>query len=384
MEGYYRSMIEQLPEEAEYFVQEYKDNMLSIEEMRKIHEQQQKEWGSHTARYINLSKDANTGLFYANVCSLIHEGLLHDHLMVEQLYAKKEHVDWQRVTDGYDYREIKWIRDVLTHPLVWVPTEEVENECVVVGKVAREEPRPDAISDRDIYTFCWNLEQTGLLWFADTMPVLEDVRQFGRLEYDKIPEDMVLWDRLMCGHLFKTSPRQMQQHIEYIAEHRGAAKAVELVERFREDWQDIITLRLFKLFEAEEYEVQRLHRAMFEEMDRQLRIWKSKAAPTPTPVEEVATLKLDEVFSLRYRKTDDYGRLLDFLDSERKLASDGDWARYALAMYGAKIFLHRPATFKLWLEQFGKLFERKVAYQEPNKLRRSTCEKSIEVYLPTW
>lgn len=62
MEGFYRSMIEQLPEEAEYFVQEYKDNMLSIEEMRKIHEQQQKEWGSHTTRYVNLSKDANTEL----------------------------------------------------------------------------------------------------------------------------------------------------------------------------------------------------------------------------------------------------------------------------------------------------------------------------------
>lgn len=67
MEGYYRTMIEQLPEEAESFVQEYKDNTLSIEEMRQIHEQQQKEWGYHTIRDINLIKDANTGLYYAQV-----------------------------------------------------------------------------------------------------------------------------------------------------------------------------------------------------------------------------------------------------------------------------------------------------------------------------
>ena len=58
MEGYYRSMIEQLPEEAEYFVQEYKDNMLSIEEMRKIHEQQQKEWGMARAELFSWRKTA--------------------------------------------------------------------------------------------------------------------------------------------------------------------------------------------------------------------------------------------------------------------------------------------------------------------------------------
>lgn len=277
MEGYYRSMIEHLPEDADYFVQEYKDNTLSIEEMRQIHDQQQKEWGYHTVRDINLIKDKETGLYYAHVFSMCHQGLLYEHLMLEQLYAQKENVDWQRVTDGYDYREIKWIRDILTHPLVWVPVEEVENECVVVGKVAREEPRPDAISDRHIYTFCWELEKKGLLWFADTMPVLNDVHQVGRLEYEKLPEDMVLWDRLICGHLFKTNPNNMHRNIEYIAEQRGAAKAVEIVERFREDWQDILTLRLFNLWEAEDFEVQRLHRAMFEEMDRQLRIWKKKA-----------------------------------------------------------------------------------------------------------
>ena len=31
------------------------------------------------------------------------------------------------------------------------------------------------------------------------------------------------------------------------------------------------------MWEAEDYEIQRLHRAMFDEMDRQLRIWKKKA-----------------------------------------------------------------------------------------------------------
>ena len=277
MDGYYKMIIEELmPEEADYFVQLYKDNMLSIEEMRKIHEQQQKEWISHPERKIDLEKDAKTGLYYAEVGSLFRQGLLYEHLMVEQLYAQKEHVDWKRVTDGYDYREIEWIRNILTRPLVWIPAEEIENNCVVVGKVAREEPMPNAISSFGIYQFCGELEQAGLLCFADTMPVLADVRQFGRQQYKNIPEDMVLWDRLMCGPLFKSNPRNMLQHIDYIAKHHGAAKAIEIVEKFREDWQDIVTLGVFEIREAEDSEVELLHRAMFEEMDRQLRIWKKK------------------------------------------------------------------------------------------------------------
>lgn len=277
MNSYYKMMIEELmPEEADYFVQLYKDNMLSIEEMRKIYEQQQEEWVSHPKLNIDLEKDAKTGLYYAEVGSLFSQGKLYDHLMVEQLYAQKEHVDWQRVTDGYDYREIEWIRDILTHPLVWIPAEEIANDYVVVGNVAREEPMPNAINSFGIYEYCRKLEKDGLLCFADTMPVLADVHQCGRLEYKNIPEDMVLWDRLMCGPLFKSNPRNMLLHIDYIAKHRGAAKAIEIVERFREDWQDIVTLGVFEIQEAEDSEVERLHRAMFEEMDRQLRIWKKK------------------------------------------------------------------------------------------------------------
>jgi hypothetical protein len=321
MRDYYRTMIENFPEDAECFVQEYKDNTLSIEEMRNIHKQQQNDWGNHTIRDINLKKDTNTGLYYVLVDSKLHQGLLYEHLMLEQLYAQKEHADWQRVTDGYDYREINWIRDLLTNPLVWVPTEEVENDYVVVGKVAREEPRPDAIDDREIYSFCWELEKMGLLWFADTLPVLKDVRA-SFLKYDNIPEDMILWDRLMCNHLFKGDPRDMRRNINYIAEHRGAAKAAEIVERFREDWQDIITLKLFDMQEAEDFEVQRLHKSMFEEMDRQLRIWKKKAA---TENENAAQFKVPDGREPENRPDDKVAAAIKAVYQE-KICKQADWA----------------------------------------------------------
>jgi hypothetical protein len=311
---YYKTMIGNLPYEEENLIQEYKDNILSIEVMRSIYEQQQKDWGCHTARDINLKRDEKTGLYYAEVDSIFHQGLLYNHLMIEQLYAQKEHVDWQRVTDGYDYREIEWIRHILTHPLVWVPAEEVGIECVVVGKVAREEePISRVANDYDISIFCWRLNGSGALWFADNMPVLEDVHQVGRCEYDNLPEDMLLWDRLACGPLFKSYPINLRQNIDYIAEERGPAKAIELVERFREDWQDIITLKLFNMSDAEDYEVQRLHKAMFEEMDRKLRIWKRK-------VEEENHDKVPDISEAP--KTRDYKLLVKWLEQEKKNGHD--------------------------------------------------------------
>jgi hypothetical protein len=75
--------------------------------------------------------------------------------------------------------------------------------------------------------------------------------------------------------------------------------------------------------------------------------------------------------------------LLQFLEQERKEASDADWARYALAIYEADVFVHRPRGFNNWLPVFCQLFGREVAYQVPNKLKRTACERDISAYLPT-
>lgn len=110
----------------------------------------------------------------------------------------------------------------------------------------------------------------------------------------------------------------------------------------------------------------------------ELQVPKETAKTTPTEADFEAT------FSMRFRRTEEYGRLRHFMEQERTEASNADWARYALALYEADIFVRRPRTFKVWLPRFSMLFERKASYQEPNKLKRTACQRDIIAYLPNW
>ena len=93
--------------------------------------------------------------------------------------------------------------------------------------------------------------------------------------------------------------------------------------------------------------------------------------------------KTEDVFSIPYQRTSDYPLLINFLNAEKKDCKDGEWARYALAIYRhKKVFQKRPTTFKNWLPVFCAMFGRDVNYQEPNKLDRVKNEKDIELYLP--
>ena len=269
MADYYRSMVENMPEEADYFVQDYQDNILSIEEMRELYEQQQKEWGVHYKQNTNLVKDEKTGLYRCEYSFLNNGELLYVHLMAEQLYAIKDEVDWQFVTNNYSYEDIERLTHILSNRLAWVPASEVSHQCVVVGKVAREEEPPLDHYDRDVYRFRYDLLQKGLSWFADELPHGE--------RNSTIPEDMLLWNRLAGGRLFSGWNCDLEQNLRWIAENKGASLAADLVERFREDWEDIKTLRLFSIEGASEAAIEKVRRTMFEGIDRQLRIWKKQA-----------------------------------------------------------------------------------------------------------
>ena len=105
---------------------------------------------------------------------------------------------------------------------------------------------------------------------------------------------------------------------------------------------------------------------------------KQPAAPTSS-----SKPKPEEVFHILYQKTDDYLHLLTFLNQDKTACSDADWARHALAIYRhPKTLIDRPATFKKWLSVFCDLFDRQVAYRDPNKLDRTKSQKQIEPFLP--
>ena len=91
--------------------------------------------------------------------------------------------------------------------------------------------------------------------------------------------------------------------------------------------------------------------------------------------------ELEATFMPAYLYSSDGKLLIGFLQSEREVASDGDWARYALAIYRhKKVFVKQPRGFTKWLPIFCTMFGRNVAYQEPNKLDRAKSERDIEIY----
>ena len=268
---YYHSLENNFPEEA---LAEFKHNLLSISDMREAYNKRREDWGVHTEYNINLQVDKKTGLYYVDHDFVLCEDLLINHLLVEQLFEKKNKVDWKRVTNCYDYKVLDKIHHLLTTPLVWFPTEDVGDECVVVGKVAEELDPPENFSFQDgRYGFYREMRDQGLIWFANTLPQIGDIYNTNR--YEKLPVGMVLWDRLLYGGFMN-----LHDTMEFIVENSSYAKAVEIVERFRMAWPNIIKLNLFDIRKLKEYEVERHRLELFDNMEPYLEGWKTQIENT--------------------------------------------------------------------------------------------------------
>ncbi len=326
--------------------------------------------------------------------------LLYRHIIAEQLLADYQNVDWYEVT-LYTVYNILNVAELWMHPLVDCTWESI-CKLAIVGDIAKEEYAPDR--KKEIRKVLDLIFRNRVLWFADhPFELAEDALFIGMTKgmwawffltqgYNDLIDKVLNGERLDESEICACEPFNvfvLRENLNYIAKERNGVTAALLLRKLQEQWPKIKLWKAGGLDEMKEEDIIQFEQALFHGFDDLLAEWergKEQEAVKPEEVEVAQTEKpnMDDVFSLRYRKTDDYGRLLDFLDNERKTASDGDWSRYALALYGAKIFVNKPNSFKRWLEQFGKLFEREVAYQEPNKLRRSRCKKSIEAYLPTW
>lgn len=111
-------------------------------------------------------------------------------------------------------------------------------------------------------------------------------------------------------------------------------------------------------------------------------------APAPAPAQPVTSTttskpRAEDVFHILYLQSDAFHHLMTMLNQEKTDCSDGDWARHALAIYRhPKALIDRPATFKKWLKTFCDMFDRQVAYRDPNKLDRTKSKKQIDSFLP--
>ncbi|MBO7458575.1 MAG: hypothetical protein J6T80_04900 [Paludibacteraceae bacterium] len=327
---------------------------------------------------MELLLDERNGLYYTEQISVASAELLINHCIVEQCMEHRGKVDWERVTDKYDYRLIDKIERLYTSPLTWVyPAEKIGHNGLVWGLMAAPETCEERLFLSN-HEFFKNLRELAIRWFAINLPTKKDIRGTEG-EYYYIPNDIILWDRLCSSaHAFDSrgpifNPLTLQKNIELIAENIGSGRAAQIVRLLREDWPDIKALKLFGLKELTTEQIEEFEQCLFAGMDRNLRKWEDKA-----PV----SASLEDIFNLRFRRTDEFHRFLKFLEQEKKDASDADWARYALAIYEADVFIHRPAGFKKWLPIFCELFGRKVDYQDPNKLKRTNCKRDISAFLP--
>lgn len=100
--------------------------------------------------------------------------------------------------------------------------------------------------------------------------------------------------------------------------------------------------------------------------------------------EEKPTQKqLENIFTIDFLRSNYGVPLINFLRSEKEIASDTDWARHALAISEhKKILREKYRGFTEWLPRFCELFGRTVKYTEPNKLRKRASRHNINVYLP--
>ncbi len=251
--------------------EDFNSKRLTIEEMRVIFEEKQKTSDWLEGYCADLLKDEQTGLYYTDYIFAHSANTLYDHLMAEQLWLNRKQVDWKRVTRWYDPEQINRINQLLRSPLLWVDPMPFETNCVIVGKVAQEVT--PGWSDGVLMDWHQQMFEENLLWFADTMPVADDVNIY---RYHRLPKDMLLWDRILSEY-HQMSVSAFRNNMNFIAEKRGGAKAVELIKRFREDWKDIQILKLFGFEGMKPQSIEEYRLALFEGMGRNVRIWEAEA-----------------------------------------------------------------------------------------------------------
>ncbi len=236
----------------DYVVNLYKSRCLSIEDMRTIFDQRETDYSGEAWYDRDLLKDDNTGLLYTDYDFIGQKDLLAGHLLLEQMYAQKDQVDWKRVTYNYDYEAIDRIEHMLITPLIWVPSKEAAEYCVVSGKVAKEVDTPEGYQNGDRYHFCKDLRENGLLWFADNLPEHNEKAYLWRYHY-MLPK-IVLWDKLLQTSFKHFRSDYLIRNLKFIAKERGVAKVVEIVDRFRKDWPYIEMKELFGINGLDDWE----------------------------------------------------------------------------------------------------------------------------------
>lgn len=389
----------------------YDDNLVTLKEMRALLQKDEYKPTGDDANYPDhLLLDEKTGMYYTDFFRDHRTHMILGHLLAVEC-MECENLDWERVTGGYSPYVIARLQNLCLELLHWRDGQLVEEWSEVYD--------PETFFDG------FNWEEDRAVWFADNLPctpyfsyydslkklgldpnfikemqkkglVLKDYRgranvsdiywnilttDYFDITYEQLDEDdpyhlnfeLHPWNKDTCIHNFII-----------ILEKRGIDVVRKLVERFRYDWRRMATFNENGLNKLTREEKEDFQYFLFEGMEYYLEEWTKPIVNIKPKKEEKPKVTPEEIFSMRFQRSEEYDKFLHFMEIERKEASNGDWARYALTLLRAKIFVHSPKTFKSWLLRFGELFGRAVPYQDPNKLSRTSCQRDITAYLPEW
>ena len=402
-------------------------DLLSMKELRKLLKQKPYKPTGENAKYPDhLLFDEKTGMYYTDFFADYRTHMILANILAEEC-MQCENLDWERVTGGYSPYVIAHFEHVCTHMLEWQKMDEsLANMFVVPGKLAL--PKSDAKYPGETFVDFFDWQEDRAIWFADNLPMVpyrrrkEDIdydiklRNYGILEEsrERMRGSLIRWDILTTDYTdigyhtyddkdpFCSSAEvsiwnksTCFENFKIIYEKRGLEILTKVVRQFQKDWRYLTTFNKLGLADISDNEKEIFRHFLFEEMDYALDIWaekesSKKAIEVHVPEHQnaqnhhVSEADFEKTFSMRFRRSEEYEKLLQFMETERKEASNGDWARYALILFRAKIFVHSPKTFKSWLPRYGELFGRTVPYQDPNKLSRTACQRDVKAYLPEW
>ena len=278
-------------------LEDYNTPYVSIEEMKEVFQDRNR----NKSRSAELEKDEKSGLYYTDCFVIEGKDMLYEHLMAEQCLEHLDKLDWERITNGYDFDVVRRIQHLVENPLVWL--KEIPNELaqqyVVTGRVAVEkssEERSTCSPYNDLYILLCNER---VEWFASKLPTCKDIHYDYR--YYAVPKDMILWDVILTNELEKyiselhsgkidpytgreywayCDPNEFRRNIERIYNKFGAQRAAQIVRLLLDDWKDIKAMKLFGIDQLSAKQIEEFRECIFEGMDRSLRTWEAEMPDT--------------------------------------------------------------------------------------------------------
>lgn len=258
----------------EFLEYDYSDEMVTIDEMREMLKDED---------FDDLQIDSNTGLYCTNYfIAKANMSLLKTHYLVERMQDKLDHLDWPKLTCFFDDNIIDTILKTYFHPLIWIDHEESyrwNDKIVTTGKVAMETTETTRTYSAFTTFITCRLPEICMLWFADTLPS-EDEGLISKYPYSA-PYGMIVW-KYLVSDLYEKQPFNENSfliNIRFIAEERGGARAAEIVRKLREDWSDIVTMKLFNIDKLTPEQIENFRAILFEGMNRYISKWEAESIP---------------------------------------------------------------------------------------------------------